>query len=691
MATVAALAITGGSVREAAAGETSTLTFTLTREGDLSAPLEVPWVLMPERGMRSIVGGLFGPYAEANAEDFGGVQPGGTASFAAGAASAVVAITVAGDDAPEWDERFLLQADGAEGAGVVLTDETWFFIENHWLTVEGELAHQMPTHEVRRLGRTDLPATVDFAVAGSDPTPVDAADFVGGALPAGTLSFAPGITGMALPMVLALDGLTEADEMLQITLSAAAMAGGAEEEGAGTALVLHPTTAVTVQNDDRPEGDPAGDAGTTATIAPGEHRQDRVVLTRDRDWYRAEMVAGETYRIVLQVVSPGSEFGQLVLRNAQGAVLASAHPTMNALAVIEATYDGGGPWFIDVGSSDHLQGWWNVGDYELAMDRVSVVNLVAAQPAVAEGAAGEHAVFTFTATRSTQLDTALVLPWRVTAPWPRQALAADFPGGTPPSGTLAFAPGQTEATLVVETLGNDLVQGNREFRLVLNGEFLSPYSALSHAGVAPATVAVVILEDEAPEPSLVAQTTAGAAVEAAPAWSRAPVQGVDREFVALSAEDLRVAAQGPGWFLRTGDGDDAIAAASGTNVLDGGGGSNFLAGGSGVDHFFLDLRGRVAGGAETWTTIAGAAPGDTVSVWGVDFSPEGGWFMEWELLAGAPGWQGATLHLSRIVGYVTAVPVAHLTLAGVGGPGMPDWAGAALPDGVGAGVLLRIV
>ena len=61
-------------------------------------------------------------------------------------------------------------------------------------------------------------ASVAWSVAGSGAAPADAADFAGGVLPSGTLSFAPGQTSAILTVALAGDLTPEADEGFTVTL-----------------------------------------------------------------------------------------------------------------------------------------------------------------------------------------------------------------------------------------------------------------------------------------------------------------------------------------------------------------------------------------------------------------------------------------------------------------------------------------
>lgn len=84
-------------------------------------------------------------------------------------------------------------------------------------------------------------------------------------------------------------------------------------------------------------------------------------------------------------------------------------------------------------------------------------------------------------------------------------------------------------------------------------------------------------------------------------------------------------------------GDDAASGGAGDDVIDGGLGSNFLTGGDGWDTFFLDGR----GGGITWATITDWEAGEHLSVWG--WRP-GESRVQWVDSAGAPGYEGVTMH-----------------------------------------------
>ncbi len=132
-----------------------------------------------------------------------------------------------------------------------------------------------------------------------------------------------------------------------------------------------------------------------------------------------------------------------------------------------------------------------------------------------------------------------------------------------------------------------------------------------------------------------------------------PVADIQQEYINLASDNLNVSAATPNWFIHSGAGDDAIALASGTNVLDGGAGSNFLTGGTGRDTFFVDNRGA---SADTWSTVVNFHAGDDVTMWGVTLQDFNSKFADNQ---GATGYTGLTLHVSA-----PGQPTVSLTLAG---------------------------
>lgn len=139
-----------------------------------------------------------------------------------------------------------------------------------------------------------------------------------------------------------------------------------------------------------------------------------------------------------------------------------------------------------------------------------------------------------------------------------------------------------------------------------------------------------------------------------------PVSYLQHVYIWSGHDGRAVASGAANVFIHGGDGDDAISAIRGSNVLDGGAGSNFLTGGhgddGGTDTFFVDAR----GGQTVWDTVVNFHHGDAVTMWGFK---AGVTSMTWSENEGAVGAKGATLH-AEINGEHTGVN-ASVTFAGL--------------------------
>lgn len=154
-------------------------------------------------------------------------------------------------------------------------------------------------------------------------------------------------------------------------------------------------------------------------------------------------------------------------------------------------------------------------------------------------------------------------------------------------------------------------------------------------------------------------TSNGAPVTLTPSPYTGPVAGPLQEYIDVTNETLSIFATTPGWFIATGNGNNAITVGSGSNVLDARTGSALMTGGSGMDTFFLDDRSPVA---DIWDTVSNFHIGDTMTLWGVttrDFS------VNWLPDAGAPGFSGLTLTVSRAGQPNASVTFANNTSLGV--------------------------
>jgi len=413
-----------------------------------------------------------------------------------------------------------------------------------------------PTVDERDAGTTSVTFTlyrtdgsgaldVDWAVSSMA---ADAADFVGGALPTGTASFAAGQTATTITVAVQGDTLAEADESFSVTISTAA---------AGI-IVAAPQATATIQNDDgvipatvsitaleaaRAEGDAgtttfrfavvrSGDTSGTTSVdvvsgAAGGSSADAADLVGGFTTQTVTFNPGETNRIVsiavqADTVHEAAETFQVSLGNATGAAIGTA----TAFATI------------------------------LNDDPVPVIS-IAAGPSLAEGNAGSTG-FAFTLTRTGDLSAASSV--QVTSSG-GTADAADLVGGFATQ-TVAFGIGEATRQVVVQVQGDAAVEPNEVFVLTLSG----PTNASIGSGTATAT----IVNDDAPTPpptgGFVRLTDAADSVNYAASGSPVMVQ-------ALGGDDRVVGSAGA----------DSINGGSGNDTLDGGAGNDVLTGGAGID------------------------------------------------------------------------------------------------------------
>ena len=272
--------------------------------------------------------------------------------------------------------------------------------------------------------------------------------------------------------------------------------------------------------------------------------------------------------------------------------------------------------------------------------------IVASDATKAEGVSGATAIHIFTVTRDTTHLGVVALNYSITPGAVRPTNAADFVGNALPQGIVSFGANETKATISVAIAGDDVGEANESYVVTLNT--VPDGAVLTIASATGAILADEPIGDLAP-----VLGNGGKAVAVTPVYYDGPVGGVDKELIVLSSENLSIAVAGPGWFLHSGSGDDALAVASGTNVLDGGTGSNFLSGASGFDTFFVDARGATL---PIWGTVSAFGKGDATTFWGVSAATH---TLSWVDNEGAEGFKGLTPHASGV-----GVPTASLTLPG---------------------------
>src|SRR5262249_17950399 len=150
----------------------------------------------------------------------GGVLPSGIVTFGAGDTTEVITLNVAGDTVVEPDEVFTVTLSDPSTAGVtidtasaqgdILNDDASLSIAAaDAVKPEGNDGSTPFTFTVTRTGYDLSAVSAQWTVGGAA---VDGADFQGGVLPSGIVSFASGETTHTITINVAADTLVEPDQ-----------------------------------------------------------------------------------------------------------------------------------------------------------------------------------------------------------------------------------------------------------------------------------------------------------------------------------------------------------------------------------------------------------------------------------------------------------------------------------------------
>jgi hypothetical protein len=266
------IAATAADKAEGTGGVTTPFTFTVTRSGDLAASSTVSWA----------VTGTGANAASAN--DFtGGTLPTGTVTFAVSETTKTITVNVAGDSTVESDEDFTITLSSPTGAtlgspvfasGKIRNDD----VEPPTLAIAATSANKPEgtgggstsfTFTVTRSGATSGTSSVSWAVTGSGTNAASANDFMGGTLPAGSVTFAVSETTKTITVNVASDSTNETDEGFTVTLaspSGATLGTPATASGTIQNDDSPPTLAIAATSASKPEGTGGGSTSFTFTV-----------------------------------------------------------------------------------------------------------------------------------------------------------------------------------------------------------------------------------------------------------------------------------------------------------------------------------------------------------------------------------------------------------------------------------------
>jgi beta-glucanase (GH16 family) len=435
---------------------------------------------------------------------------------------------------------------------------------------EGASGDTAFSYVVTRSGDTTTAVTVNYAVAGSGTNAANAADFHGGVLPTGTLSFAAGETSKTIVVNVAGDTTVETDETFTLTLSGPSGATLGTATAAGT--ITNDDTAST-GGGDTTSGQVVNSSGYGATLNGGSgndtlnagqgpdvltggagadsfafqnlpwnagHVTDFTVGTDKLDLSALMSASGYTgsnpitdHYVTLQ--SDGSG-GTKVYYDTDGA--ASGNTIQYLITDLDHVATSGLTW-AQLSGGAASTGGGTTGGGTTTPPASPTVALTTTSVTHAEGASGDTA-FSYVVTRSGDTSATSTVSWAVAGSGTNAANAADFHGGVLPTGTLSFAAGETSKTIVVNVAGDATVESDETFTLTLSGP--------SGATLGSATATGTITNDDT-------ATTGGGS----------------------TTSGQVVNSSGYGATLTGGSGNDTLNAGQGPDVLTGGAGADSFA------------------------------------------------------------------------------------------------------------------
>ncbi|MFM9966565.1 MAG: Calx-beta domain-containing protein [Planctomycetaceae bacterium] len=479
---------TDASKLEGNSGETP-FTFTVTRIGDLNVASSVNYAVAGSGA------------APANATDFGGTLASGNLRFAAGETSQSIVINVHGELVIEPDETFAVTLSSPVGAtlttasatATILTDDvppTLSVLANTASQAEGNSGVTTFEFTVTRSGNLTETSSFDYAAEfvidslrfrGLAPSTAD--DF-GGTFPTGTVSFAVGQSEQTIAINVSGDTLVETDENLSLKLSNAVGAtlsqtyANATIENDDTALSITATSARNAEGT-------AGDSAFTFTVTrTGDTRAistvdfavgwDSVPTPTDADDFNGSLpssaMVGTESQPTGTLTFEAGETSKTITINVSGDT--TSEPDENFTVTLSNVT---GANLLTTSAAGTI------------LDDDGVLSITSDSASKLEANSGNTPV-TFTVTRTGSASVTSSVDYTVSGTGlPLPADATDF-GGSLPSGSLTFAPGETSKTITVNISGDTSIESNEGFTVTL--------ANANAASLLTATARAVIINDD---------------------------------------------------------------------------------------------------------------------------------------------------------------------------------------------------
>lgn len=434
---------------EGSSGNTA-FTFTVTREGSPSGVSTVGWAI---------------DHGTTDAADFAATS--GVVTFADGVSSMVLTVNVVGDRDVELAEDFsvVLQNPGSGSTikagndsadGSIRNDDVDLALAGVTTTVvEGdEGAAGELVYSVTRSGDLTVTTTVNWAVVAGSAT---AADFVGGSLPGGTVTFAANETVKLVTVQLAGDGLDEGNESFTVQLSGqSSHADITSNNVAGTITDDDDTLSIASFLSATAEG-PEGGFSNYVFAVTRAAENGNTTGSATVNW----SVAGSGMAPLSQdefVATSGS------VSFAQGETTRFVTVQVKGDAVGE--YDETFTITLDTPSFGSTIGTATAQATVINDDAALLIS--ADQPAgQLEGEMGVETEYTFTVVRTGNTTEISMVDWAVQPTGEYMANAMDF-GGAYPSGLLVFGIGEATKQVTVKVLGDTAGEFDETFKVVLD-------------------------------------------------------------------------------------------------------------------------------------------------------------------------------------------------------------------------------
>ncbi|WP_122893440.1 Calx-beta domain-containing protein [Arcobacter peruensis] len=421
----------------------NTFTFTVTRDGSLTGSSSVDWQIN---------------HTDTNSSDFSATT--GTVNFADGESSKVVSITVVGDRDIESDEDFAVELVNpgagstigtATATGTIQDDDIDLALSaTDVVIVEGDSTNAgTATFTVTRTGNTSGETTVAWdVIAGS----AIAADFDGGVLPSGTITFAANEISKTIIVDYLGDGLDEGNETYTVQLS----------NQTSTADIISNNISGTIVDDD--------DTLTLSAVNTDHFEADSGTVSYTFKIDRSGTSTGEA-SVQWQAIGSGTnalssdEFASSLgtVNFEDGEVSKTFTVEINSDTVgeydEEFTVSLLNPSYGSTASTDTATG--------IVRNEDAVLLINSDQVSKNEGDNGIETSYFFTVTRSGDTTGSSTALWEVIPSGDKAASAFDF-GGVYPSGAVAFGAGESTKQIEVKVLGDDVGEFNETFSVELS-------------------------------------------------------------------------------------------------------------------------------------------------------------------------------------------------------------------------------